>query len=73
MIDELAKSLLSGCLKTGLSKIRRLNYDLPLLGAQGLLLVIWLLTNSHRLAKEIQRKFLELKLDEDEDLRDCFN
>jgi len=26
------------------------------------------LTNSHRLAKEIQRKFLELKLDEDEDL-----
>jgi len=28
------------------------------------------LTNSHRLAKEIQRKFLELKLDEDEDLRD---
>ncbi|HXW02059.1 MAG TPA: nitrite/sulfite reductase [Candidatus Nitrosotenuis sp.] len=28
------------------------------------------LTNSHRLAKEIQRKFIELKLDEDEDLRD---
>ena len=28
------------------------------------------LTNSHRLAKEIQRKFLELKLDEDDDLRD---
>lgn len=28
------------------------------------------LTNSHRLAKEVQRKFLELKLDEDEDLRD---
>ncbi len=27
------------------------------------------LTNSHRLAKEVQRKFLELKLDEDEDLR----
>ena len=29
------------------------------------------LTNSHRLAKEIQRKFLELKLDEDDDLRDA--
>jgi sulfite reductase (ferredoxin) len=28
------------------------------------------LTNSHRLAKEIQRKFIELKLDEDDDLRD---
>lgn len=28
------------------------------------------LTNSHRLAKEIQRKFLEIKLDEDDDLRD---
>ena len=28
------------------------------------------LTNSHRLAKEIQRKFIEMKLDEDEDLRD---
>ena len=28
------------------------------------------LTNSHRLAKEVQRKFLELNLDEDEDLRD---
>jgi sulfite reductase (ferredoxin) len=28
------------------------------------------LTNSHRLAKEVQRKFLELKLDEDDDLRD---
>jgi len=29
------------------------------------------ITNSHRLAKEIQRKFLELKLDMDEDLRDA--
>ncbi len=29
------------------------------------------LTNSHRLAKEIQRKFLELKLNEDDDLRDA--
>ena len=29
------------------------------------------LTNSHRLAKEIQRKFIELKLDEDEDLMDA--
>ncbi|MDE1726546.1 MAG: nitrite/sulfite reductase [Thaumarchaeota archaeon] len=28
------------------------------------------LTNSHRLAKEVQRKFLEIKLDEDDDLRD---
>ena len=27
------------------------------------------LTNSHRLAKEVQRKFLELNLDEDDDLR----
>jgi sulfite reductase (ferredoxin) len=29
------------------------------------------LTNSHRLAKEVQRKFIEQKLDEDEDLRDA--
>jgi sulfite reductase (ferredoxin) len=29
------------------------------------------LTNSHRIAKEIQRKFLELKLDEDDDLNDA--
>jgi len=29
------------------------------------------LTNSHRLAKEIQRKFMELKLDDDDDLRDA--
>ena len=28
------------------------------------------LTNSHRLAKEVQRKFLELNLDEDDDLKD---
>ena len=28
------------------------------------------LTNSHRLAKEIQRKFIELKLDQDDDLRE---
>jgi sulfite reductase beta subunit-like hemoprotein len=27
------------------------------------------LTNSHRLAKEVQRKFIELKIDEDDDLR----
>jgi len=29
------------------------------------------LTNSHRLAKEIQRKFISLKLDQDDDLRDA--
>ncbi|MFM7862001.1 MAG: nitrite/sulfite reductase [Candidatus Nitrosotenuis sp.] len=29
------------------------------------------LTNSHRMAKEIQRKFIELKLDEDDDLREA--
>lgn len=29
------------------------------------------LTNSHRLAKEIQRKFIELRLDEDDDLREA--
>ena len=27
------------------------------------------LTNSHRLAKEVQRKFIEMKIDEDDDLR----
>jgi sulfite reductase (ferredoxin) len=27
------------------------------------------LTNSHRLAKEVQRKFIEIKIDEDDDLR----
>ena len=56
-------------LKAGLAKSGSLTMAAPI-GCSGTTSCNLALTNSHRLAKEIQRKFLELKLDEDDDLRE---
>lgn len=61
--------LYSGLLEAGLANPGSLTMASPI-GCSGTTSCNLALTNSHRLAKEIQRKFLELKLDEDEDLRD---
>jgi len=61
--------LYSTLLKAGLAKSGALTMAAPI-GCSGTTSCNLALTNSHRLAKEIQRKFLELKLDEDEDLRE---
>ncbi|MFQ5440823.1 MAG: nitrite/sulfite reductase [Nitrosopumilaceae archaeon] len=66
--DDLIR-LYSTLLKVGLSKSGSLTMAAPI-GCSGTTSCNLALTNSHRLAKEIQRKFLELKLDEDDDLRD---
>lgn len=62
-------SLYSKLLEVGLAKSGSLTMTAPI-GCSGTTSCNLALTNSHRLAKEIQRKFLELKLDEDDDLRD---
>ena len=62
-------SLYSGLLNSGLAKSGALTMTAPI-GCSGTTSCNLALTNSHRLAKEIQRKFLELNLDEDDDLRD---
>jgi sulfite reductase (ferredoxin) len=56
-------------LSAGLAKSGSLTMSAPI-GCSGTTSCNLALTNSHRIAKEIQRKFLELKLDEDDDLRD---
>ena len=56
-------------LEVGLAKSGALTMSSPI-GCSGTTSCNLALTNSHRLAKEIQRKFLELNLDEDDDLRD---
>ena len=61
--------LYSKLLEVGLANPGALTMASPI-GCSGTTSCNLALTNSHRLAKEIQRKFLELKLDEDEDLRD---
>ena len=66
--DDLVK-LYSRLLETGLAKSGGLTMTTPV-GCSGTTSCNLALTNSHRLAKEIQRKFLELKLDEDDDLAD---
>ena len=66
--DDLSR-LYSRLLQTGLAKSGALTMTAPI-GCSGTTSCNLALTNSHRLAKEIQRKFLELKLDEDDDLRD---
>ncbi|MGY5147871.1 MAG: nitrite/sulfite reductase [Candidatus Nitrosopumilus sp. bin_7KS] len=66
--DDLPR-LYSKLLETGLAKSGALTMTAPI-GCSGTTSCNLALTNSHRLAKEIQRKFLELKLDEDEDLSD---
>lgn len=65
--DDLPK-IYSRLLLIGLAKSGALTMTAPI-GCSGTSSCNLALTNSHRLAKEIQRKFLELKLDEDDDLR----
>jgi sulfite reductase (ferredoxin) len=62
--------LYSRLLEVGLANSGSLTMASPV-GCSGTSSCNLALTNSHRLAKEIQRKFLELKLDEDNDLRDA--
>lgn len=66
--DDLAP-LYSRLLGSGLAKSGALTMAAPI-GCSGTTSCNLALTNSHRLAKEIQRKFLELGLDGDDDLRD---
>ena len=63
-------NLYSRLLEVGLANSGSLTMASPV-GCSGTSSCNLALTNSHRLAKEIQRKFLELKLDEDNDLRDA--
>lgn len=62
-------SMYARLLEVGLAKAGALTMAAPI-GCSGTTSCNLALTNSHRLAKEIQRKFIELKLDEDDDLRD---
>ncbi len=66
--DDLPR-LYSRLLEIGLAKSGALTMSAPI-GCSGTTSCNLALTNSHRLAKEIQRKFLELKFDEDDDLSD---
>ena len=61
--------LYSKLLEVGLANPGSLTMASPI-GCSGTTSCNLALTNSHRLAKEIQRKMLELKLDEDNDLKD---
>jgi sulfite reductase (ferredoxin) len=61
--------LYSNLLEVGLAKTGALTMTAPI-GCSGTTSCNLALTNSHRLAKEIQRKLLELKFDEDDDLSD---
>lgn len=66
--DDLPR-LYSALIHAGLAKSGALTMAAPI-GCSGTTSCNLALTNSHRLAKEIQRKLLELKFDEDEDLCD---
>ena len=66
--SDLSK-LYSKLLEVGLANPGSLTMAHPV-GCSGTTSCNLALTNSHRLAKEIQRKFIELNLDEDDDLRD---
>jgi len=67
--DDDLQPLYSALLSSGLAKSGALTMAAPI-GCSGTTSCNLALTNSHRLAKEIQRKFLDLKLDEDDDLRE---
>ena len=66
--DDLSH-LYSKLLEHGLAKSGALTMTAPI-GCSGTTSCNLALTNSHRLAKEIQREFIKLKLDEDDDLSD---
>lgn len=67
--DEDLPQLYSKLLETGLANPGALTMA-SVVGCSGTTSCNLALTNSHRLAKEIQRKFLDLKLDADDDLKD---
>ncbi|MGI0101637.1 MAG: nitrite/sulfite reductase [Nitrosotalea sp.] len=67
--DEDLSKLYARLLEVGLANPGALTMA-SVVGCSGTTSCNLALTNSHRLAKEVQRKFLELKLDEDDDLRD---
>ena len=67
--DEDLPKLYATLLEVGLANSGALTMA-SVVGCSGTTSCNLALTNSHRLAKEVQRKFLELKLDEDDDLRD---
>ena len=67
--DEDLSRLYARLLEVGLANSGALTMA-SVIGCSGTTSCNLALTNSHRLAKEVQRKFLELKLDEDDDLRD---
>jgi sulfite reductase (ferredoxin) len=64
--DDLTR-LYTNLLEVGLAKTGALTMTAPI-GCSGTTSCNLALTNSHRLSKEIQRKLLELKFDEDDDL-----
>ena len=66
--DDLPK-LYASLLEAGLANPGALTMA-SVVGCSGTTSCNLALTNSHRLAKEVQRKFLEMKLDVDDDLRD---
>ena len=68
--EEDLPRLYSKILEVGLANSGALTMASPV-GCSGTTSCNLALTNSHRLAKEIQRKFLELKFDEDDDLKDA--
>lgn len=68
--DEDLPKLYSKLLEVGLANAGALTMS-SVIGCSGTTSCNLALTNSHRIAKEIQRKFLELKLDNDDDLRDA--
>ena len=67
--DDDLKSIYSRLIENGLAKTGSLTMA-SAVGCSGTTSCNLALTNSHRLAKEVQRKFLELNFDEDDDLRD---
>ena len=67
--DDDLKSMYSRLIENGLAKTGSLTMA-SAVGCSGTTSCNLALTNSHRLAKEVQRKFLELNLDEDKDLKD---
>ena len=67
--DDLPR-LYSGLLEIGLAKSGALTMSSPI-GCSGTTSCNLALTNSHRLAKEIQRKFLDMRFDQDVDLNDA--
>ncbi|MBT8173429.1 MAG: nitrite/sulfite reductase [Nitrosopumilus sp.] len=69
VLEDDLPQLYSKLLEVGLAKSGALTMTAPI-GCSGTTSCNLALTNSHRLAKEIQRKFLDLKFDEDDDLSD---